>query len=72
MNGQVRQYRINANISSMEHKVVQHVRALQAHGWGRLEVVFEGGHVVACRRTTNDSPNDLRRLEEQDLTNGCE
>jgi hypothetical protein len=44
--------------------LIQHVRHLRAHGYGKLTVEVARNRVVQCRSEQSDNPGDLISLQE--------
>jgi hypothetical protein len=62
----IQEYSIPARISPIEWHIIQHIRHLQAHGFGKLTMEFARHRVVQCRPEPWDDPSALLELQETD------
>jgi hypothetical protein len=63
-------YSIAAKISPIEWHLIQHVRHLRAHGYGKLTVEVARNRVVQCRSEQSDNPGELIDLQETEGPGG--
>ena len=61
---------IPIKLNSFELKVIQHLRSLENHGFGTLDVRFRFGKAYLCERTFGDDPSELAALQSDEGSAG--